>query len=57
MKLLELGITQRELADKVGASWAFMNHILCGRKSGEKYLRQVCEILKLDYDEVSNIKD
>lgn len=57
MRLLELDMSQLELAEKVGTTTVYMNHIMAGRKSGEKYLHAICDVLKVDYNSISKITD
>lgn len=47
-KLLELGMSQKELANQIGASENYIWHITHGRRKGTKYISQIIEILKLD---------
>ncbi|MDF2877620.1 MAG: Helix-turn-helix domain [Clostridia bacterium] len=47
-KLLELGMSQKELANQIGASENYIWHITHGRRKGTKYISQITEILKLD---------
>ena len=47
-KLLELGMSQKELASQIGASENYIWHITHGRRKGTKYMSKITEILKLD---------
>jgi transcriptional regulator with XRE-family HTH domain len=47
-KLLELGMTQRELAELVGASEEYIWHITHGRRKGTKYVAKIKEVLDLE---------
>lgn len=47
-KLLELGMTQRELAELVGASEEYIWHITHGRRKGTKYIERIKEVLNLE---------
>jgi transcriptional regulator with XRE-family HTH domain len=47
-KLLELGMTQRELAELVGASEEYIWHITHGRRKGTKYITKITEVLNLE---------
>lgn len=46
-KLLETGMTQRELAKAIGTSEVYLNFILCGERSGKKYIHSIKRILNL----------
>ena len=46
-KLIDIGMTQRELADLVGCSQSYMNYIIRGKKRGWKYRNRINEILNL----------
>jgi transcriptional regulator with XRE-family HTH domain len=47
-KLIELGMTQRELAELVGASEEYIWHITHGRRKGTKYVERIKEVLNLE---------
>ena len=40
-RLVELEMSQEELATSVGCSPQYINHIIYGERSGEKYLEQI----------------
>ncbi len=44
-RLIELGMTQRELAEKIGTSSQYLNAILNGRKTGEKYVPKIIQFM------------
>ena len=47
-KLIELNMTQRELANLLGANENYLTDILNGRRSGKKYRSQIIKILKIN---------
>ncbi|PHJ38565.1 Cro/Cl family transcriptional regulator [Desulforamulus profundi] len=53
--LIERRMTQVQLAEKVGTSNKYLNLILYGERSGEKYLASIAEELGLDLGEVKKI--
>lgn len=46
-RLIDLNMTQVELALRVGTSNQYLNKILCGERSGKKYIEKISEILFL----------
>jgi len=46
--LIEKGMTQVQLAHEVGTSNKYLNLILYGDRSGDKYLSMIVEVLGLD---------
>ncbi|WP_341301540.1 transcriptional regulator [Lysinibacillus sp. FSL H8-0500] len=50
-RLVDLGKTQVWLCKQVGTSKMYMNFILHGERSGEKYLPKIYEVLNLEEDE------
>lgn len=44
-KLIDLEMSQKTLADKLGTKPAYLNDVLSGRKSGKKYEEQIFKIL------------
>lgn len=48
-RLVELEMSQEELATSVGCSPQYINHIIYGERSGEKYLEQIFLILEFDF--------
>lgn len=46
-KLIELDMTQRELAEAVGATEKYIWHITHGRRKGTKYLPKIVQILNM----------
>lgn len=47
-KLIEIGKTQKELADEVGTSDVYLNLILHGERAGKKYLNRIADVLAID---------
>ena len=48
IKLIELDMTQVELADMLGIGKQYLWKILSGERSGEKYIEDITKILGLD---------
>ncbi len=46
-KLIELNMTQRQLAEAVGMGEVYLNVVLHGERSGEKYVRAIETYLDL----------
>lgn len=46
--LIEKGMTQVQLADEVGTSNKYLNLILYGDRSGEKYISSIARVLGLE---------
>lgn len=46
-RLIDLDMTQRELADRIGSTPQYLQKILHGERSGMKYLASIEEILKI----------
>jgi len=47
-RLVELNMTQRELANRVGMNENYLTDVLKGRRSGKKYMDEIMEVLGLD---------
>lgn len=47
-RLIELNMTQREFASKIGANENYINLIIYGERSGAKYYDKIGQILKID---------
>ncbi len=47
-RLRELGLTQLELADKIGTSNVYLNCIISGKRTGKKYLDKIFYELDMD---------
>ncbi|WP_041720192.1 helix-turn-helix domain-containing protein [Alkaliphilus metalliredigens] len=47
-RLVQLNMTQRELAKEIGTSEVYLSMILRGRRSGNKYRMKIVEQLDLD---------
>ncbi|MGN0341312.1 MAG: helix-turn-helix domain-containing protein [Roseburia sp.] len=46
-RLVELEMSQADLAEQVGTSPQYINHIIFGERSGEKYIEAICRILNI----------
>ena len=46
-RLIELDMSQRELAKKIGSSENYIWHITHGRRAGTKYKKKIIDILKI----------
>ena len=46
-RLIDLDMTQRELAARIGSTPQYLQKILHGERSGRKYLASIEEILKM----------
>ncbi len=44
-QMLDLGLTQREVAARVPMRYQYLNKMLLGNKSGDKYWSRVLEVL------------
>lgn len=47
-RLIEVGMTQVQLAKEIGTSNKYLNMILYGDRSGEKYLNNIFRVLNID---------
>lgn len=47
-KLIDLGMTQVELAALVGCNKQYLHKILCGERSGQKYMEQIAKLLDIE---------
>ena len=47
-KLIDLGMTQVELAALVGCNKQYLHKILCGERSGQKYLDEISRVLDIE---------
>lgn len=47
-RIIDKGMTQTELAAAVGTSLKYLGHIIHGRKSGEKYIDKIADLLDID---------
>lgn len=54
LRLKDMGITQLELAERIGTSSVYLNCILSGKRAGKKYLTMIFEVLELDVVEFVN---
>ena len=50
-RLIELGMTQRQLANDIGANENYLTDILNGRRSGRKYKDAIIRKLNLEAEE------
>ncbi|MBR1391521.1 MAG: helix-turn-helix domain-containing protein [Lachnospiraceae bacterium] len=46
-RLLELELTEGELAEQVGTSPQYINHIIFGERTGKKYVQPICDVLEI----------
>ena len=53
--LVEKGMAQVQLAEEVGTSNKYLNLILYGDRSGEKYIGSIARVLGLDLEELKKI--
>lgn len=51
-RLIDIDMSQKELANRLGYSASYLVEILRGSRGSEKVKRQICEAVGLDYDEV-----
>ncbi len=52
IRLIELGMTQSELAEMVGTSQRYMNHLICGyRNPSDKYIEEIEKALKISLND------
>ena len=49
--LVDLDMTQVELCSQIGCTKQYLQKILSGERSGEKYLKQIAEVLQIHEDE------
>lgn len=54
-RLIELNMTQRELANKVGVNENYLTDILNGRRSGKKYMDSINKELNIE-DDLSSMR-
>jgi len=47
-RLAELNMTQRQLAERIGTSEAYLNLIIYGERSGDKYLEHIESVLNIN---------
>lgn len=47
-RLIDIGMTQVELAALVGCNKQYLHKILCGERSGQKYLDDIAKALEID---------
>mgnify|MGYP001625351862 CR=1 FL=1 len=50
--LIDKGMTQVELANRIGTSAPYLNHIMYGEKSGEKYISKIIDTLDLNHKKI-----
>ncbi|MEK8131470.1 helix-turn-helix transcriptional regulator [Paenibacillus filicis] len=51
-RLIDIGMTQGQLAEKIGTSDQYLNLILYGQRSGKKYLSKIMTELGIDPDTI-----
>ena len=49
-KLVDIDMSQVELAERVGTTKSYLSQVMRGGKSGEKYLTAICAVLDLNPD-------
>ncbi|WP_018752645.1 helix-turn-helix domain-containing protein [Paenibacillus sanguinis] len=49
-RLIEVGITHRQLAQEIGTSEQYLNSILFGARSGRNYLPKIARALEIEFD-------
>ena len=54
LRLFMNGMTQADLAKKIGCSRQYLHKILCGERSGTKYTEMICSELDIEYSEEPN---
>lgn len=47
-RLIDMGMTQVELASMLGTNRQYVNKILCGERSGKKYVGEISKLLKIE---------
>lgn len=50
-RLIELNMTQRELASMIGINEVYLNMIMYGNRSGRKYLNSIFYHLSIEWEE------
>lgn len=50
--MIELQISQRQLAKEVGTTDKYLDLIFHGERSGKKYIYKIAEVLNLDIEEL-----
>ena len=50
-RLIELNMTQRELAKKIGVNENYLSAILNRRRTGKKYKSSIYQLLNIEYSE------
>ncbi|HHW39119.1 MAG TPA: helix-turn-helix transcriptional regulator [Bacillales bacterium] len=56
-RLIELNMTQRQLAKNIGVNENYLTDILNGRRSGKKYIDRLTKTLALDIEESNLYKN
>ena len=51
IRLIEVNMTQKELADEIGCTRQYLHKILVGERSGKKYTDNICNALGIVYNE------
>lgn len=47
-RLIDKGMTQVELAALVGCNKQYLHKILCGERSGQKYMEEIARLLEIE---------
>lgn len=50
-KLIDRGMTQRQLAAALGIAPQYITKILSGQRSGERYILKICTMLDININE------
>lgn len=50
IRLIELGMSQAELAKEIGTSRIYLNHIISGYRPGDKYIKAIEEVLGISLE-------
>lgn len=51
-KMIELGMTQKELAQKIGTTDKYLDLIFHGERSGNKYIYKIAKVLHLNIEKL-----
>ncbi len=56
-RLVDLDMSQTELAEKVGTTSEYLSYIISGRRKGHKYIEKIFSTLELDPDMLKSSQD
>ncbi len=56
-RLVDLDMSQTELAEKVGTTSEYLSYIISGRRKGQKYIEKIFEALELDIDVLNSFNE